>query len=326
MRPGTWTSGAFWTLDRMNSPNTPNNIFSPVSEDGPLLFALPDGPTANPLEPGHAPASRSAKRGRDSRKKTSATCGPRSATSSRSERLQLRLGNRLRAKLDVNGSPEYALTWKLWDMESGPRICALRASGRRTSDNAFTGWPTTRATDGSKGVRTCEGAYREANRRTSGHDLCTVAMLSGWPTPDAQAMNLTGSLETHLARVDALREKNGNNGAGPPLGIVARLTGWRTPNALPESRGGLQTDPEKALERIASGHQVNLDDQACLAGWVTPQARDGKGVSQNYSNPDKPKDDCLPDQVQQLAGWHTPHCPRAHDRFSIHRLCHPERS
>ena len=35
-------------------------------------------------------------------------------------------------------------------------------------------------------------------------------------------------------------------------------------------RGGLQTNPQNALRRKASGHMLNLDDAAQLAGWATP--------------------------------------------------------
>jgi hypothetical protein len=102
------------------------------------------------------------------------------------------LESRLVAALDVHGSPEYALTWKHWDMPSGPPICALRASGRRTSGSA----------------------------------------CSGWPTPDAQAMNVGADLPTHMARMDRLKatHKNGN-GAGLTLGIVSQLAGWVTPTS-----------------------------------------------------------------------------------------------
>jgi hypothetical protein len=45
------------------------------------------------------------------------------------------LENRLRAELGGTGSELYALKWKKCDMSSGPQICALRASVRRTSVN-----------------------------------------------------------------------------------------------------------------------------------------------------------------------------------------------
>jgi hypothetical protein len=45
---------------------------------------------------------------------------------------------------------------------------------------------------------------------------------------------------------------------------------------MPPNRGGLQTNPQKALERKAGGHQMNLDDMACLAGWPTPMSADNR--------------------------------------------------
>lgn len=48
-------------------------------------------------------------------------------------------------------------------------------------------------------------------------------------------------------------------------------TGWPTPNTM-QGRGGLQTNPQKAMERRAKGHMLNLDDAATLTGWPTPNA------------------------------------------------------
>ena len=62
--------------------------------------------------------------------------------------------------------------------------------------------------------------------------------------------------------------------------------GWPTPNALALSRGGLQANPEKALQRRGQGHQFNLDDAATLAaGWSTPTARDHKDSSSDGTAP-----------------------------------------
>ena len=77
----------------------------------------------------------------------SAIFGPLFSHSSPSADLQRRLENRLRALLDVNGSPEYELTWKESDMPSGPPICRLRASARYTFASSCGGWPTVRAND-----------------------------------------------------------------------------------------------------------------------------------------------------------------------------------
>lgn len=45
------------------------------------------------------------------------------------------------------------------------------------------GWPTARATDGEKNVRSLEGSLREIERKGSPQDLCQAAQLSGWATP-----------------------------------------------------------------------------------------------------------------------------------------------
>ena len=92
------------------------------------------------------------------------TSGLRCAASLASVALQLSLESKLQAALDVNGSPEYALTWKQWAMPSGPPICALRASARRTSASVSSsersGWPTPIVNDVT-GSTHCYGKNKE---------------------------------------------------------------------------------------------------------------------------------------------------------------------
>jgi len=81
--------------------------------------------------------------------------------------------------MDVNGSPEYALTWKVWDMPAGLPICALRGRARPKSVNGFTGWRTPTATN-AKG-----NAYQYAG---GDHQKLTPTLvgqlrLCGYPTP-----------------------------------------------------------------------------------------------------------------------------------------------
>jgi hypothetical protein len=93
----------------------------------------------------------------------------------------------LRARLDVNGSPEYVLTWKDWDMQSGPPICALRARARRKSDSGFTGWPTPCVAD-SASTRNST-ARRNKLPPTgihAGHTLTDAVTLHGWGTPTSR--------------------------------------------------------------------------------------------------------------------------------------------
>src|SRR6185437_3631333 len=54
---------------------------------------------------------------------------------------------------------------------------------------------------------------------------------------------------------------------------------------MPPNRGGLQSDPQKALERRLQGHQLNLDDASCLASpWATPTSRDHKDGASTLEN------------------------------------------
>jgi hypothetical protein len=200
LRQAKLTSEASATLRAQTLEALRKFICSPASEAGATRFVSPDGQTIDRAGREAALASPSAPPASSKEPQTSGTYGLKCSASLRSASLQSSLESRLRAALDVNGSPEYALTWKHWDMVSGAPICALRASGRRISDNGFTGWPT--------------------------------------------------------------------------------------PNAIPETRGGLQANPEKALERRQQGHTLNLDDAACLApaGWATPTTRDHKDGASTLEN------------------------------------------
>lgn len=182
------------TCEPMTSKDLRAATSSPALAAGITPCNSQDGPLTDLFGQEVAPASRSVQRESAKGWPTPATCGPTSSASSRSVALQQSLESRSRQRMAAYGSPEYVLTWKHWDMASGPPICALRARGRRISDKDCSGWPT--------------------------------------------------------------------------------------PNAIPETRGGLQTNPQKALERRQQGHALNLDDAACLvSGWATPTTRDHKDGS-----------------------------------------------
>lgn len=115
------------------------------------------------------------------------TCGPCSATSSPSASLQSSLENRLQARMAAYGSAEYVLTWRHWDMELGQPICALRASGHRTSANAssgvLSGWSTPQVfdVDGTPRAPRFKGGKR--NQGYAGNyrkDLKDLAGLAAW--------------------------------------------------------------------------------------------------------------------------------------------------
>jgi hypothetical protein len=160
-------------------------IFLPGSEAGPSHLNSPAG--LGSFQSGRAPvhASRSAQPGNTPELLTSATSGPTSSALSPSGALQSLLENKLRQRMAVHGSQEYDLTWRYWDMLSGPPICALRASGRRTSASGSIGWPTPQARD-VKG--TCQDPAKldnRLNREGASSNLTDTVMLVGWRSPSA---------------------------------------------------------------------------------------------------------------------------------------------
>lgn len=118
----------------------------------------------------------------------------------RSVALQWLLENRLRARMVGLGSTLYSLTWRAQDTPAGRRICQLRASAPRTSDNDCTGWPSPVVND-AKG-----SDYRLPSLKLGG-----AAKLAGWAT--ATAAELGGKLERYLERKREARTR------GSVLGI-----------------------------------------------------------------------------------------------------------
>ena len=249
------------------------------SEAGTTPSDSPDGQSVNMSGLEAALASRSQQRAALVAFSTSGTFGPLFNASSPSADLQWSLANRLRARLDVHGSPEYVMRWKIWDMPSGLPICALRASARHTSDSGCIGWPTTRANDSEK-----RGNIADDPR--SGLPAAVIrTTLLGWPTPDASAIEAK-DLERLKARRKECKERTGNgNGFGLTLGQAAPLlmVGWATPQAADSSRGS---------ETMMRGNKTLLG-QARMVGWATPRARDWKGNGVSIARAEKGVADSL---------------------------------
>jgi hypothetical protein len=229
------------------SESTRSATSSPALEDGRTQLDLLDGLTTGPSGPDLVPASPSPRRAKGKAQRTKDTSGLSSSDLSQMSGLQLSLANRLLARMDVNGSPEYALTWKLWSMTSGPPICVLRASGRRTSDNAFGGWPTPTTSDTTGAGHAAQG----------GMNLRTVATLAGWATPAAKEAG--GTPEQFLARKEKARENGAQLGVSlTSLSMQVQLAGWATLTSRDHKDG--TTDLEKAGVPINGllGRQVSL--------------------------------------------------------------------
>ncbi len=132
----------------------PNATFSPGLGGGLLPSTSQDGLETDPFGRDRAHASRSAWPGDKVWSTTPAICGPLFEPSSPSASLQLSLASRLVQRMDCDGSPEYALTWKASAMPSGPPICRLAASGRYIEGRESGGLPTPTASDGNGSGRT----------------------------------------------------------------------------------------------------------------------------------------------------------------------------
>lgn len=200
-------------------------ISSPGLADGPTPCASPAGPTIALSGPRRVRASRSAPPASSAASTTTATSGQSCSSSSASAALQSSLESRLRDRLAGRGSTLYRLTWKAQATPSGRPICALLASGHRTSASASTSspWPTPTTLDHKDGASV-------GTAPTNGL-LGRAVWLASWPTPTVTDADRGGQAERMETGRSNLRD-------------AAMLSGWATPTA---SEPGWS--PEEAQER-----------------------------------------------------------------------------
>jgi hypothetical protein len=217
---------------------------------------------------------------------TSGTFGRHGFISSSSAALSRSLVSRLRATTDSLGSTLFDLTWKVRRTPSGAPIYALRASGLRTFDSAFSSWPTARETDGEKNVRTLDGSLREIARKGTPQDLNQAAVLASWPTP--------------MAGTPA---QKGYNEAGNTDN--SRRTVWLASWPTPMVPNGGRTSPTMSSTGMRHGkkHQAGLEHVARFASWPSPTAQDSVRGAKDA----RPWDTGRPlNQIAALASWATP--------------------
>jgi hypothetical protein len=234
-------------------PATPASTSSEASAAGSLPSVSPGGTQGDLFGPGVAPASRSPRPASGKGRRIRGTSGRRCSASSRSAALQRCLASRLRALTDVNGSPEYSLTWREWAMPVRGPICALRASPRRTSGKGYSGWPTPdtnqRDIRGEAALaRRLEGS-RSAGGKKRQLRLNDIAQLAGWATP----MVPSGGRTVAGERTETGREGKPQS---PHLEAQALLADWATPQA---------TDGSKASPDHY-GRRLTLVGQALASG------------------------------------------------------------
>jgi hypothetical protein len=117
-------------------------------------------------------------------------------------------------------------------MPSGPPICALRASPRRTSDSGCSGWPTP-TTGHAESLENWQRRKVKEYEKYPGKgmgsgSLAIVAQLAGWATPASRDWrDGRASQETMDRNSRPLNEQ------------VVMLAGWATPTAHEKVRSEL---------------------------------------------------------------------------------------
>jgi len=262
----------------MTCAATRNATSLQASEGGVTPCALQDGPMTDLFGQALAPASPSAPRAPSVAATMSATYGRRSSGSSESAALQASLVSRLPALLDSRGSTMFALTWKTQATPLRRQICALRASGLRTSGSGSTGWPTARKLDGdiNESLQTWEiRRDRKAAQGINLHFPLTIAaQMAGWPTPCANKHSGT-------TRDDFTKS----------LPEIAQMAGWPTPMAGTPAQNG----------NNAAGNNDSSRRTGALATWPTPRCEDSESTGAHRGKPDT-----LRSATQLTAGWATP--------------------
>jgi len=208
-----------------------------------------DGRQSNLFGPEAVLANPSATPAKGQEQMTPDTSGLRCAASLASASLQLSLESKLQAALDVNGSPEYALTWKRWDMQSGPPICALRARAHRISASV------------------------------------SIGERKGWATPLAQQANGTPAAFLKRKRDSMARGRSSMGVCLSDLNmqvqawVPLQVAGWPTP--MVPNGGRVITQEQLMTGKRANGTkvQIGLENAVTLAGWPTPTTRDHKDGS-----------------------------------------------
>lgn len=179
---GSWTPEASPTYNPMTSSNTFNATSSPESADGALPSNSPVGPATDPSGPSCPCQPFSSCEVGWYRRRAPPSAYTFSIALSRSA-AQLSLASRLRANLDVNGSPEYERLEGV-----GYAVVAdssARASARRRiSGSASSGWPTPNTLSGGKSMDPSKMSSTGMTLDGRKHGELSTSRFAGWPTPD----------------------------------------------------------------------------------------------------------------------------------------------
>ncbi len=220
------------TSSQLNSSDIPSATSSLALESG---VTRSDGQAGWMIDRSgldHARANLSARQAKAAGLMMSGTSGLPGSISSRSADLQISLVNRLRARTALLGSTLFTLTWKLRTTPSGRPICALRASGRRTSGSGCSSWPTPDATvrnlnDPDVQTRRDAMKAKHGNGNGFGLNIQQAAALSSWSTCSSRDYKDTAGMATTSVNPDGSTRTRLDQ-----LPRQAQLAAWPTPNIM----------------------------------------------------------------------------------------------
>lgn len=120
----------------------PASTSSPESAGGNTPFNSPDGLGIDLFGPARAHVNPFLPPEKCADLMTTGTSGRSCEIASATYALQRSLESKLEDRVDLNGCPEYVMTWKICRMPSGLRTYRLVASARHTKETGLIGWPT----------------------------------------------------------------------------------------------------------------------------------------------------------------------------------------
>ena len=174
--------------DQMILEDTRSAIFSQELADGAKPSGLQTGHQIELFGLDHVRAKVSALLGKEKEQMTNVISGRSGSSSSKTASLQSFLESRLMQRLGTDGSILFQMTWAKKVTSSGRQYCQLVASARRTSENAYSSWPTPTVVQAGG---TPEQFLARKSKANGGNcktvtDLGMVAQMAAWPTVTAQ--------------------------------------------------------------------------------------------------------------------------------------------
>jgi len=267
----------------LNSEASPNAISSPASESGVTPLSRLDGQMILPCGPEAVPARVSVQAGSGEALEIPVIYGLHGSGSLASAALTQSLASRLRPKTALLGSTLFRLIWKERVTPSGRRICALRASGRRTFGSDCISWPSPMAGTPTQNGYNEAGSTdyeRKVDMIMGTRETVNGRKLAAWPSPKRLDGNM-GFSTIELAEKELERPNSGSN-----LPTTVQLGAWPTPH---------KADGDRGSETMMRGN-LTLKGGAKLASWVMPRSVE---AGHSTGNPGRAEDkkSRLEDQV-----------------------------